>query len=159
MMIAFTLAAAMLIPPPPDWTPPRMVGPGLLCGSSFGLDLRPGEAGTWGWPGEIFINDIFGTVHVATPRGEVLITENGARTRPTGTWRRAGRAGTHVIRDHGGGVYSVEVSTSGTIRAVTLRFAPTFAPADRRAVLSRLRIDAPRNPQCLQPENRPQTSN
>lgn len=78
------LLAAMLIPPPPDWTPPRMTGPGLLCGSSFGLDLRPGETGTWEWPGEIFMNDVFGTVHVATPRGEVLINENGDRTRPQG---------------------------------------------------------------------------
>ncbi len=156
-MIA-SLVAALLIPPPPDWQPPRMSGPGLLCGSSFGLDLRVGETGTWDWPGEIFINDIFGTVHVATPRGEVLITENGARTRPSGAWRRAGRSGTHVIRDHGGGVYSVEVSTGAAVRAVTLRFAPTFPAAERRAVLARLRIDAPPNPQCLQPENRPQTN-
>ena len=152
-MIA-SLLAAMLIPPPPDWTPPRMTGPGLLCGSSFGLNLRAGETGTWEWPGEIFINDVFGTVHVATPRGEVLITENGARTRPQGPWRRAGRAGTHIIRSHGGGVYSIEVN-SGYIRAVTLRFPSSFGTGEQRAVLARLLIDAPRNPQCLRPDNRP----
>lgn len=154
MMIA-AIAAALLIPPPPDWTPPRMTGPGLLCGSSFGLDLRAGETGTWAWPGEVFINDVFGTVRVATPHGEVLITENGPRTRPSGRWQRAGRVGTRIIRGHGGGLYSVEVAASGNIRAVTLRFPSGFGTGEQRALLARLRVDAPRNPQCLQPDNRP----
>lgn len=155
-MIA-TLLAAMLIPPPPDWQPPFASGPGLLCTGSYGLQLRAGERATMDWPGEIFMNDIFSTFHIATARGEVLITENGSRTRPQGAWRRAGRSGSHLIRDHGGGVYSVDVSR-GYVRAVTLTFPASFSRADRQAVLARLSIDPPPNPQCLQPENRPQTS-
>ena len=156
-MIA-ALLAAMLIPPPPDWQPPFASGPGLLCTSSYGLRLLPGERATMDWPGEIFMNDIFSTFHIATPRGEVLVTENGDRTRPQTAWRRAGRSGSHFIRDHGGGLYSVEVAPGGPVRAVTLRFPATFSRADRQAVLARLRIDPPSNPQCLQPENRTQTS-
>jgi hypothetical protein len=153
-MIA-TLLAAMLIPPPPGWTPPHFTGPGLLCANRYGLDPPAGESATVDWPGEIFINDLFSTFRIATPRGEVVITENGPRTRPDGRWRRAGRSGTHVIRDHGGGVYSVEVGASGNIRAVTLRFPSGFGTAGQRALLARLRIEAPASPACLRPDNRP----
>jgi hypothetical protein len=152
-MIA-TLLAAMLIPPPPDWRPPHFAGPGLLCANAYGFDLVAGESATMDWPGEIFMNDLFSTFHIATPRGEVLVTENGPTTRPSGRWRRGGRIGTHFIRDHGGGVYSVEVATSGNIRAVTLRFPATFATGERRAMLARLRIDAPPHPVCLRADNR-----
>jgi hypothetical protein len=152
-MIA-TFVAAMLIPPPPDWQPPHFVGPGLLCASRYGLDLLAGESATVDWPGEIFMRDLFSTFHVATPRGEVLITENGPTTRPQGNGRRAGRVGTHFIRDHGGGVYSVEVN-NGAIRAVTLRFPASFGRAGQRAMLARLRIDPPPHPICLEADNRP----
>ena len=153
-MIA-TLLAAMLIPPPPDWQPPHFAGPGLLCANQYGLNLVAGESAAMDWPGEIFMNDLFSTFRVATRNGEVVITENGPRTRPTGRWRRAGRSGTHFIRDHGGGVYSVEVATSGNIRAVTLRFPSGFGRGEQRGMLARLRIDAPANPVCLRPDNRP----
>ncbi len=154
-MIATFLAAAMLIPPPPGWTPPHVAGPGLLCGSRYGLQLAAGESATMDWPGEVFINDVFSTFRVRAPQGEVVITENGPTTRPSNPGRRAARAGSRFILDHGGGVYSVQVAGTGNIRAVTLRFPAGFATADRRAMLSRLRIDASPDPQCLRPDNRP----
>ncbi len=156
-MIA-ALLTFMLIPPPPDWQPPHFAGPGLLCANRYGLDLVAGESATMDWPGEIFMNDLFSTFHVATPRGEVLVTENGLSTRPQGLGRRAGRIGTRFIRDHGGGTYSVEVAAGGSIRAVTLRFANAFSQAERRAMLARLRIDPPPDPQGLQPDNQPPAS-
>ena len=151
-MIA-ALLTFMLIPPPPDWQPPHYTGPGLMCAHRYGLDLVAGESATVDWPGEIFMNDLFSTFHVRTPRGEVLITENGATTRPSGPWRRAGRIGTHFIRSHGGGVYSVEVANGGAIHAVTLRFPSGFGTGEQRAMLARLHIEAPPNPPCLMPDN------
>jgi hypothetical protein len=153
-MIAAFLAA-LLIPPPPDWRPPHVAGPGLLCANAYGIDLLAGESATMDWPGEVFMNDLFSTFHIATPRGEVLVTENGPTTRPRGPGRRAGRIGARLIRDHGGGVYSVEVATSGNIRAVTLRFPAGFATGERRALLARLHIDPPPHPVCLRADNAP----
>ncbi|HTU11696.1 MAG TPA: hypothetical protein VMG08_12460 [Allosphingosinicella sp.] len=149
-MIATLLSAALTIPPPPDWQPPRFEGPVLMCGSTYGLSLVAGENATLSWPGEVFINDVFSTFTVATPRGAVVVTENGPTTRPSGAGRRDGRVGTRFIMNHGGGVYSVQVATAGNIRAVTLRFPATFAAADRRALLTRLRA-APSAAQCGRP--------
>jgi hypothetical protein len=153
-MIAAMLLAMMNVPPP-GWQPPHVAGPGLLCGDAFGVDLLAGESATYDWPGEVFMNDLFGTIHVVTPRGEVIVTENGERTRPQGPWHGAGRVDGRALRDHGQGVYSVEVATSGNIRAITLRFGSGFAPTDQAAVLGRLHIDPPPHPVCLAPDNRP----
>jgi hypothetical protein len=153
-MILFALMAMMNVPPP-GWQPPHVTGPGLLCGDVFGFDLLAGESGTYDWPGEVFMNDVFGTIHLRMPQGEVIVTENGARTRLHGHGLRVAQVDGRSVEDHGQGVYSVDVATSGNIRALTLRFGNGFGQPETLAALRRLRIDAPPHPACLVPDNRP----
>lgn len=147
------LTIAALIPPPPGWTPPQASGPGTFCGATFRLALAQGETIRADWPGEVFINDVFGTYRIATPGGEVVVTENGPRTRLTG---RASvfRAGATTFRSYGNGGYALGVRGNETIKAVIVRFPTGTSEAAARAMLSRLSAGTPAGATCLQPENR-----
>ncbi len=149
-MLLLTIAA--LIPPPPDWTPPRASGPGTFCGRTFRLALMENESIRADWPGEVFINDVFGTYRVTTPGGEVVITENGARTRLTGR-SLTYRAGATTFRSHGSDGFSLTIPGNETIKAVTVRFPNGTSHAVSRALLSRIRSGVPAGTACLQPEN------
>ncbi len=151
-MLLLTLSA--LIPPPPDWTPPRASGPGNLCGTRFTLAMVAGETVRADWPGEIFINDVFGTYRVTTPAGEVVITENGSRTRPTGH-SHPFEAGAVTFSAYADGAYAFAVQDSETVKAVTVRFPDGTSEEAARALLSRMGAGRPAaDLDCLSPENR-----
>ena len=150
-MLLLTIAA--LIPPPPDWTPPRASGPGTFCGATFRLAMQQGETIRADWPGEVFINDVFGTYRLTTPGGEIVITENGPRTVPAGRPVMV-RAGETTFRAHQDGVYALRVRGNQNIKAVTVRFPSGTSEAAARALLSRVSAGTPAGATCLEPENR-----
>lgn len=150
-MLLLTIAA--LIPPPLNWEPPQARGPGTFCGATFRLELAGGEIIRADWPGEVFINDVFGTYRIMTANGEVVITENGPRTMPAGR-PVTFRAGASIFRAHRDGVYALRVRGNHNIRAVTVRFPGGTSEADSRALLSRISAGTPTSAACLQPENR-----
>lgn len=150
-MLLLTLAA--LIPPPPGWTPPQASGPGTFCGRQFRLALSQSETIRADWPGEVFINDVFGTYRVATAGGEVVISENGPTSRLTGR-SRAFRAGATTFRSHGNGGYALAVRGSEVVKSVTVRFPGGTNDAAARALLSRISAGTPAGATCLEPENR-----
>lgn len=147
-MLLLTFAA--LIPPPPDWTPPQVNGPGAFCGRTFRLELNQAELVRVMWPGEMFINDVYGTYYVTTPGGDVVVTEDGARTRPTGR-SRAMTIGRTRFRAFPERRYSVAVAGNPNVRAVTVRFPDGTSAATARAFLSRMRLGHGNAAQCLAP--------
>jgi hypothetical protein len=149
-MLLLTLAA--MIPPPPGWTPPTASGPGTFCGHTFRLELTPAERIAVMWAGEIFINDVYGTYYVTTAGGDVVLTEDGARTRPSGRSRDF-TAGRTRFRSYGERRYSVAVAGNPSIRAVTVRFPEGTSDRAARAFLGRVRLGAPAGAQCLRPDN------
>ena len=150
-MLLLTIAA--LIPPPPDWTPPRASGPGTFCGATFRLALQQGETIRADWPGEVFVNDVFGSNRISTPDGEVVIAENGPRTMPAGR-PVTFRAGATIFYAHQGNVYALRVRGDRNIRGVTVRFLEGTSDAAVRAMLSRISAGTPAGATCLRPENR-----
>ena len=149
-----SFVAAMLIPPPPDWQPPYASGPGLYCGHVFGVDILEGERVSAEWPGEIFMNDLYGTHHIDGPHGRVTISENGERTRPTGDASLVGAVGDLPLRRYDERTYAMELSGDGRIRAVSIRFPEAFSVDERRRFLERLHATKPEGVECLEPENR-----
>lgn len=148
-MLLLTIAA--LIPPPPGWTPPQASGPGTFCGRTFRLQLSPADRIRVMWPGEMFINDVYGTYYVTTPSGDVVVTEDGARTRPTGRSRAmtAGRTRFRVFADQR---YALTVPGNANIKAVTVRFPEGTSDAAARAFLSRVALGIPADAICLRPD-------
>jgi len=152
---AFLAALAMLIPPPPDWQPPHFSGPGLLCGTSYGIDLLAGESATTDWPGEFLITQVFGTDHIATAGGEVVIRELGRRAedRPRGPTRAAGRIDGRPAHYHGDGLFAVTLERGNAVRTVTFEMPETFHEADRQAVFARVHLTRPEERPCLRRDN------
>jgi len=148
-MLLLTLAA--LIPPPPGWTPPTASGPGIFCGRAFRLEMSAAERVAGQWPGEMFINDVYGTYHVTTSGRDVVVTEDGARTRPRGR-SRPFTTGRTRFRAYGELLYSVAVAGNSPIRAITVRFPEHTSEAVARALLSRVRLGVPTGTACLRPE-------
>lgn len=149
-MLLLTIAA--LIPPPPGWTPPQASGPGTFCGRTFRLELTATERLAVQWPGEMFINDVYGTYYVTTPGGDVVVTEDGARTQPTGR-SRALTAGRTRFRAFADRRYALAVPGNANIKAVTVRFPEGTSDAAARAFLSRVALGIPAGATCLRPEN------
>lgn len=146
---------AMWIPPPPGWEPPHVSGPGLFCGSEYGIDLLAGESATTEWPGEFLMTEVYGTDHIVTAGGEIEIRELGPRARPRGASRSAGRIGDRPARYYGDGLFAVELGRDQPIRTVTVRVPMRFHEADRQAVFTRIRFERPAGVTCLRPDNRP----
>jgi hypothetical protein len=144
---------AMWIPPPPSWQPPHFSGPGLLCGTSYGIDLLAGESATTDWPGEFLMTQVFGTDHIAAGNGEVTISELGPRARPRGASRPAGRIGGRPARYYGDGLFAVELAHDQSIRTVTFRVPISFHEAGRQAVFTRVHFERAPGMTCLQRDN------
>lgn len=144
-MMLLTLAA--LIPPPPGWTPPQASGPGTFCGRTFTLGLQQGETISARWPGEVFINDVYGTYDIDTGAGRVTVSEDGARARPTGSSRRAAAG----FRSYGSNTYVLRIARHELVKAVTVRFAAGTPRPAADALLSRIRAGVATTTQCLRP--------
>jgi hypothetical protein len=152
---AFLAALALLIPPPPTWEAPHFSGPGLLCGTSYGIDLLEGESASTEWPGEFLMTQIFGTDHVATAGGEIVIRELGPRAgdRPRGPARAAGRIDGRPALYYGDGLFAVTLERGQRVRTVTFEIPETFHEADRRALFARVHLTRPEGVPCLGRDN------
>jgi hypothetical protein len=152
---AFLAALALLIPPPPAWEAAHFSGPGLLCGTSYGIDLLEGESATTEWPGEFLLTEIFGYDNLATAGGEIVIREFGARAedRPRGPSRAAGRIDGRPARYYGDGLFGVVLERGQTVRTVTFEIPETFHEADRRALFARVHLTRPEGIPCLRRDN------
>lgn len=147
-MLTLALAAAAMIPPPPGWTPPHADGPGAFCGRTFTLQLVQGERLAMDWPGEMFINDSYGTYRISTAAGAVVVSEDGARTRPAG---RSQRIANGRFRSYGATTYSIAVPRNQNVKAVTVRFPAGTSRATADGLLRRISLSRAAGTQCLAP--------
>lgn len=149
-----TVLLAFLIPPPPDWEPPRAAGPGVFCGLSFTIDVEAGEAISQDWPGEMAMSDVYGTYRLETAQGPVVLREEGDRVRPRGkTMPVPPQPGVPFSR-YGDRLYSVSMPDSGNVTALSVRFGEDYPASNHLNLLSRVRRGRAPATTCLEPDNR-----
>lgn len=152
MLMLLPLAA--LIPPPPDWEPPRANGPGTFCGRTFTIEVRAGERIWQEWPGEMAQRDVYGTYHLETPRGEIVLSEDGERARPQGPAMPVPPQPGVPFSSYGDRVYAASMQDRGNVKALTVRFSEDYPAADHLNLLSRVRRGRAPQTTCLAPDNR-----
>ncbi len=148
------LALAALIPPPPDWEPPSASGPGTFCGRTFTIEVRGGERIWQEWPGEMALRDVYGTYHLETPHGEVVLSEVGERAKPQGSAMPVPPQPGVPFSSYGDRVYAVSTNDGGVVTAMTVRFGEEYPAAGHLNLLSRVRRDRSPQTACLAPDNR-----